>query len=150
MIISISSFSCLLLVMTELQLQHLQHWCFVNYKQTAQTSLTPSPATHLKFNPSATCHMSSMNTFTHHVHTCVSLQAISSSTVKTVKCCVMLSSAVFLTSCTSWASLQNRVWTGSLCQRPMSPALSFCHQFTPTLRLGPKHSPGLHWHNKHD
>ena len=24
----------------------------------------------------------------------------------------------------------DRVWTGSLCQGAMSPALSFCHQFT--------------------
>lgn len=64
------------------------------------------------------------------------VQTISSSTVKTLKYCVMLSSAVFLTSCTSWLSLQNRVWTGSLCQRAMSPALSFCHQLTPSLLQG--------------
>lgn len=64
------------------------------------------------------------------------VQTISSSTVKTLKYCVMLSSAVFLTSCTSWLSLQNWVWTGSLCQRAMSPALSFCHQLTPSLLQG--------------
>lgn len=55
--------------------------------------------------------MSGMNTL-HTLCTCVSLswvQTISSSIVKTLKCCVMLSSAVFLTSCTSWASVQNRV-----------------------------------------
>ena len=40
----------------------------------------------------------------HTLYTCVSfsrVQTISSSTVKTLKYCVMLSSAVFLTSCTS-------------------------------------------------
>lgn len=78
--------------------------------------------------------------YLHTLCTCVSfswVQTISSSTVKTLKYCVMLTSAVFLTSCTSWPSLQNRVWTGSLCQRAMSPALSFCHQLALSLLLGP-------------
>lgn len=42
--------------------------------------------------------------YLHTLCTCVSFswaQTISSSTVKTLKCCVMLSSAVYLTSCTS-------------------------------------------------
>lgn len=106
-------------------------------------------AWYTKFNTIISCNISDIqldfssrvrHEYLYTLCTCVSfswVQTISSSTVKTLKYCVMLSSAVFLTSCTSWLSLQNRVWTGSLCQRAMSPALSFCHQFTASLLQGP-------------
>lgn len=74
----------------------------------------------------------SMNTFIHCVHA-----SVSSATVQTLQYCLMLSSAVFLTSCASWRRLQNRVWTGSLCQTETSPALSFCHHADPLSSAGP-------------
>lgn len=96
---------------------------------------------------SSGCHMSRVeHEYLHTLRTCVS---VSSSTVKTLKYCVMLSSAVFLTSCTSWPSLQNRVWTGSLCQRAMSPALSFCHHVHSASSSGPLKTHLVSWHNKH-
>lgn len=78
--------------------------------------------------------------YLHTLRTCVSfswVQTISSSTVKTLKYCVMLSSAVFLTSCTSWLSLQNRVWTGSLCQRANEPWSLFLSPVPAVSSKGP-------------
>lgn len=131
-------------------LQYLQQqYCTHHFECTTQLQskfiTLPLPTTIIssreQFPDSSHRHTSRVeHEYLHTLCTCVSfsrVQTISLSTVKTLKCCVMLSSVVYLTSCTSRASLQNSIWTGSLCQAAMSPGLSFCHQLAPSLRQGP-------------